>query len=433
MVRVSDLKRQIAHDLADARRRTHELLRPVDDERLMTQHDPLLSPLAWDYGHIGVFEELWLVQRISGAAPSDEELLHTYNAIENPRPTRRRLELMDRERTLVYLAEVRQRALSLLEETDLEAADPLLHDGFVYDMIVQHEHQHDETILQTLQLLPGGYLTRLPTAPAGRRAGSEMVVVPGGRYPVGSDANEPYDNEHPRHDVTLADFAIDRFPVTNGDYLRFMADGGYTRQELWSADGWEWILTFGTEAPEYWSRSADGGWQVNRFGQTVPVEPERPVMHVCWFEADAYARWAGKRLPTEQEWEVAASWDPAAGRARRHPWGDKEATTKVANLDQWLFGPAPVGAYPEGASPLGCEQMLGDVWEWTASDFVGYPGFRAFPYPEYSEAFYGGPFKVLRGGSWATRPRVARATFRNWDSPIKRQIFAGFRCAADAS
>ncbi|HXM54656.1 MAG TPA: SUMF1/EgtB/PvdO family nonheme iron enzyme, partial [Candidatus Dormibacteraeota bacterium] len=372
---MSDLKRQIAHDLADARRRTHELLRPVDDERLMAQHDPLLSPLAWDYGHIGVFEELWLVQRLSGAAPSDEELLHTYNAIDNPRHTRRRLELMDRERTLVYLAEVRQRALSLLEEADLESADPLLHDGFVYDMIVQHEHQHDETILQTLQLLPGGYLTRLPTGPAGGRGGPEMVVVPAGRYPVGSDAHQPYDNEHPAHEVELAGFAIDRFPVSNRDYLRFIEDGGYAREELWSPQGWEWILTFATEAPEYWSRSEDGGWQVNRFGQTVRVEPDRPVMHVCWFEADAYARWAGKRLPTEQEWEVAATWDPATSRARRHPWGDREATTKLANLDQWLFGPAPVGAYPEGASPLGCEQMLGDVWEWTASDFVAYPGF----------------------------------------------------------
>ncbi|HEY4025268.1 MAG TPA: ergothioneine biosynthesis protein EgtB [Candidatus Dormibacteraeota bacterium] len=431
MVRTSDLKRQIALDLDEARRRTHELLLPVDDERLMTQHDPLLSPLAWDYGHVGIFEELWLVQRLSGAAPMDGAMVHTYNAIENPRHTRRRLELMDRERTLVYLAEVRQRVLALLEEVDLEGTDPLLHGGFVYDLLVQHEQQHDETILQALQLLPGGYRTRLPAPPAGRAAEHDMVAVPAGRYPIGSDGHEPYDNEHPRHEVELDGFRIDRFPVTCGEYLRFMDDGGYARQELWSADGWEWILTFASEAPEYWVRGEDG-WQVGRFGVTTPVEPDRPVMHVCWFEAEAFANWAGKRLPTEQEWEVAAAWDPATCRARRHPWGDEPATTRLANLDQWLYGPAPAGAFPDGASPLGCEQMLGDVWEWTASCFLPYPGFRAFPYSEYSEPFFGGPFRVLRGGSWATRPRVARCTFRNWDSPLKRQIFSGFRCAVDA-
>ena len=427
-----DPKRRIALDLEDARRRTHELLLPVDDERLTTQHDSLLSPLVWDYGHIGVFEELWLVQRLSGT-PMDEALLHAYNAIENPRHTRRRLELMDRERTVTYLADVRRRALALLEEVDLDGADPLLRDGFVYDMIVQHEHQHDETILQTLQLLPGGYLSELPAAPAGAiGTRPDMVTVPAGRYRIGTGVHEPYDNEHPCHEVELSEFRIDRLPVTNGDYLRFMEDGGYTRQELWSGNSWEWVLTFGAEAPEYWSRGG-AGWQVSRFGVTVPVEPERPVMHVCWFEAEAYARWAGKRLPTEEEWEVAAGWDPAEARGRRHPWGDGPAGAGLANLDQRLFGPAPAGAYPEGASPLGCEQMLGDVWEWTSSDFVAYPGFRAFPYEEYSEVFFGGPFKVLRGGSWATRPRVARCTFRNWDSPLKRQIFAGFRCAAGAS
>jgi iron(II)-dependent oxidoreductase len=434
MVRTSDLKRRFAQDLEEARRRTHELLSAVDDERLMTQHDPLLSPLAWDYGHVGIFEELWLVQRISGAAPMDEAMVHTYNAIENPRHTRRRLQLMDRERTLVYLTEVRQRALALLEEVDLDGTDdPLLQGGFVYELIVQHEQQHDETILQALQLLPGGYRTALPSPPAGRPAAEhDMVPVPGGRYPIGSDGHEPYDNEHPRHEVELDAFRIDRFPVTSGEYLRFMEDGGYAREELWSADGWDWNLTFGIEAPEYWARGDDGGWRVGRFGVSVPVEPDRPVMHVCWFEAEAFANWAGKRLPTEHEWEVAASWDPATCRPLRHPWGDGPATASLANLDQWLYGPAPAGSYPGGASPLGCEQMLGDVWEWTASGFLPYPGFRAFPYSEYSEPCGGGPGGGRGGGSWATRPRLARCTFRNWDSPLKRQIFAGFRCAADA-
>jgi len=423
-----DLKQQIAADLEEARTRTRELLAPVDDERLTTQYDRLMSPPVWDYAHIGVFEELWLVQRLSGAPPMDPELMLTYDAIETPRTVRGRRELLDRPRSTAYVDEVRRRTLALLEEVDLDGDDPLLRGGFVYDLVVQHEHQHSETILQTLQLTPGRYRDDLPPLPDGRSVTGGMVAVPAGRYPVGSDASEPYDNEHPGHHVELEAFQIDRLPVACGDYLEFMADGGYEREELWSRDGWEWRWIFGVQAPEYWT-CEDGAWLTSRYGRVGPVDPRLPVSHVSYFEAEAFAAWAGKRLPTEHEWEVAASWDPAAGRARRHPWGDGPATPDLANLDQRLLSAAPVGAYPRGASPLGCEQMLGDVWEWTSSEFRASPGFAAFPYAEYSEPFFASEFRVLRGGSWATRPRVARNTFRNWDSRLKRQIFAGFRCA----
>jgi iron(II)-dependent oxidoreductase len=428
----ADLKQRIALDLEEARQRTHQLLAPVDDERLVTQHDQLMSPPVWDYAHIGVFEELWLLQGLAGTPPMNEDIMSTYNALDTPRVARGRAQLLDRAQTLEHLEEVRRRVLAILEEVDLGSTDPLLCDGFVYDLVIQHEHQHDETILQTLQLMPGGYLSEAPALPEAGSAGArDMVAVPAGRYLIGTDGHEPYDNEHPRHEVELPAFAIDRFPVSNGDYMRFMADGGYSLRELWSSDGWDWILTFGTEAPEYWRRDGDR-WLCSRFGLEAPADPRLPVSNVCWFEADAYARWAGKRLPSEFEWEVAACWDPDAGRPRRYPWGNQPPTPELANLDQQLFSPAPVGAYPEGASAFGCEQMLGDVWEWTSSPFLPYPGFEAFPYSEYSEPFFGTRFRVLRGGSWATRPRVARATFRNWDSPIKRQIFAGFRCAADS-
>jgi gamma-glutamyl hercynylcysteine S-oxide synthase len=423
-------REHIARDLDEARRRTERLIAPLDDERLTTQYDQLMSPPVWDYTHIGVFEELWLVQALSGAEPMDEDLMQTYNALDTPRVVRGRRKLLDRPQTVDYLARVRERTLALLEEVDLEGRDRLLRDAFVYSLILQHEDQHQETILQTIQLTPGEYLDRLPALPEGRTAPTDMVQVPAGRYPIGSDGHEPYDNEHPRHQVELSAYEIDRFPVSNGDYLRFMAEGGYTRQELWSADGWEWLLTFGIAAPEYWFQQ-DGGWLTRRFGTVTPVDPRLPVSNVCWFEAEAYASWAGKRLPTEFEWEVAASWDPPSRTARRRPWGDEPGGPEVANLDQRLFSAAPVGAYPGGASPLGCEHMLGDVWEWTSSAFLPYPGFEAFPYSEYSEPFFGGPFRVLRGASWATRPRVARNTFRNWDSPLKRQIFAGFRCARE--
>jgi iron(II)-dependent oxidoreductase len=426
-----DPKQRIALDLAEARERTHELLAPLDQERLTTQYDQLMSPPVWDYTHIGVFEELWLVQTLSGAAPLDADLQHIYNAIETPRVVRGRLKLLDPARSSAYLREVRERTLSLLEEVNLDEDDPLLREGFVYDLIIQHEHQHNETILQTIQLTPGRYRDGLPSLPEGRGAAEAMVQVPAGRYWIGSDRHEPYDNEHPRHQVELAAFEIDRFPVSNGNYLEFMADGGYRREDLWSKPGWEWCFTFGVEAPEYWIRR-DGQWMTTRFGHMLPVDPRLPVAHVGYFEAEAYARWAGKRLPTEFEWEAAASWDGGAGCARRYPWGDDPPTPERANLDQQLLTAAPLGAYPEGASAFGCEQMLGDVWEWTSSDFRPYPGFAAFPYSEYSEPFFGEGFKVLRGGSWATRPRATRNTFRNWDSRLKRQIFAGIRCARDA-
>ncbi|MBO0684342.1 MAG: SUMF1/EgtB/PvdO family nonheme iron enzyme, partial [Candidatus Dormibacteraeota bacterium] len=306
-------KQQIARDLAEARSRTEQLLAPLDDERLTTQYDQLMSPPVWDYTHIGVFEELWLVQAISSAPPMDEELVHTYNALDTPRVVRGHAKLLDRPETAAYLARVRERTLALLEEVDLDGQDPLLRDGFIYDLILQHEDQHEETILQTIQLTPGEYLGELPEPPPGRSVEGGMISVPSGRYPIGSDANEPYDNEHPQHQVGLEAFEIDRFPVSNGDYLRFMGDGGYDRQELWSGDGWDWLQTFGVQAPEYWRRQEDG-WLTQRLGREVPVDPRLPVCHVCFFEADAYARWAGKRLPSEFEWEVAAGWDPAARR-----------------------------------------------------------------------------------------------------------------------
>jgi iron(II)-dependent oxidoreductase len=421
----------IAADLERTKRRTDQLLGGVDDARLATQHDPLLSPPVWDYAHVGAFEELWLVRALDGGRVLDPELDAVYNALETPRTVRGHRRMLNPAEARTYRTEVRRRVLALLEEADLDSPEPLLHRGFAYDLVLQHEEQHAETLCQTLQLMPGGYLEELPELPGGRPVAAEMVDVAAGTYPIGSDAEEPYDNEHPRHLAELPGFRIDRFPVSCADQLSFMEDGGYSRRELWSPDGWEWVTTFGIEAPEYWERRG-AEWMMSRFGVVVPVDPGLPLMHVSYFEAEAHARWRGARLPTETEWEVAASWDPALHRQRRHPWGDEPASPQRANLDRRLFSPAPLGSFPGGRSALGCEQMEGDVWEWTSSDFAPHPGFRAFPYPEYSEPFFGGGFKVLRGGSWATAPRVARATFRNWDSPLRRQIFSGFRCAQDA-
>jgi iron(II)-dependent oxidoreductase len=297
-------------------------------------------------------------------------------------------------------------------------------------MLVQHEHQHNETMLQTLMLAaPGVYSPSprpLPAPPPGLR-GPDMVLVDGGPCILGYDpAGFAYDNERPSHEVDIPTFELDRLPVTNGDYMDFVEEGGYRTREWWSDEGWAWREAENVELPHYWT--ADG--EVRAFDRTEPLDRERPVMHVSFHEAEAYARSRGKRLPTEAEWEKAASWDEAEGAQRAYPWGDAEPSVRRANLDHTAFGPARVGAYPAGASPYGVLGMVGDSWEWTSSDFAGYPGFESYPYSEYSEIFFGSDYKVLRGGSWATRPSVARASFRNWDYPIRRQIFSGCRCAA---
>jgi iron(II)-dependent oxidoreductase len=373
--------------LDEARARTLSLVENVAEHDLNRVHDPLMSPLVWDLGHIAAFEDLWLAVKGAGVEPLRPELIRLYDADEVPRAGRGELPYLRREEALEFMQAVRERALGVLARVPPE----------LQELVLQHECQHNETMLQTLQLAePGVFI-----AVRGGREGNPrkgMHAVEAGSFVMGAAAGFAYDNERPAHEVELAAFEIDAAPVTNADYEAFVDDGGYTRPELWSAAGWDWREQEDAQRPLYWT--ADGG--VRCFDRLEPRDPDLPVMHVSWFEADAYARWAEKRLPTEAEWERAAGL--CAGER--------------GNLDQLDFGPGPAGPF------------VGDCWEWTASDFDGYPGFEAHPYREYSEVFFKGGYKVLRGGSWATRHRVARETFRNWDHPQRRQIFAGFRCAA---
>jgi iron(II)-dependent oxidoreductase len=362
-------KAAIADALSEARACTLELIEPLDDEQLNTVYSPILSPLAWDLGHIANFEELWLVQKIGDREPLHGELGRLYDAIENPRRTRGELPILRDAELRSYMADVRERTLEVLDSVDISpgAEDPLLREGFAYEMLLAHEHQHNETMLQLLQMVDG-YEPLRPagTAPVDAAGGPEMVAIDGGAHPAGALARGfAYDNERPRHEVELAPFEIDRTPVTNAAYARF-------------------VEATGAEPPLYWERDG-GGWVSIAMGRREPVDPGHPVVHVSWDGAGAFARWAGKRLPTEFEWEAARE---------------------------------------ELAS-------LGQAWEWTVSDFRAYPGFEAFPYREYSEVFFGDEYKVLRGSSWATHPRVARPTFRNWDLPQRRQLFSGLRCASD--
>jgi gamma-glutamyl hercynylcysteine S-oxide synthase len=372
--------------LEEARARTLALVEPVSEEDIDRVHHPLMSPLVWDLGHIAAFEDLW-VCREAGLDPLRPELAAVYDADETPRADRGELPYLRRPEALDYMGAVRERTAAALPSVS----------AFIAEMLLQHEYQHNETMLQTLQLAaPGVYEPERPGPPA-RPAASGALAVDAGPATVGDDGRGfAYDNERPQHELELRAFQMDRAPVTNAAFAEFITDGGYARRELWRPEGWAVREREGWERPLYWT--ADGG--VRRFERTVEREPELPVMHVSWFEADAFASWRGARLPTEFEWERAAA---LAGDER-------------GNLDQLDFGPGPAGPF------------IGDCWEWTASEFGGYPGFEPYPYREYSQVFFGSGMRVLRGASWATRPRVARRTFRNWDHPERRQIFSGFRC-----
>jgi len=416
--------------LTRARDRSRLLTDAVDDDDLVRQHSPLMSPLVWDLAHVGNQEELWLVRDVGGRAPVRRDIDQLYDAFQHARADRPSLPLLGPAGARSYVREVRAKVLDVLEHSPLEGR-PLLDQAFAFGMVAQHEQQHDETMLATHQLRAGAAVLDAPNPPPPASLPCAEVLVPGGPFTMGT-STEPWalDNERPDHVVQVEPFFIDTAAVTNGAYQGFIDAGGYDEPAWWSAAGWAHRQEAGLTAPLFWQREGDTWWRM-RFGVREQVPPSEPVMHVSFHEAQAYAAWARRRLPTEAEWEKAARWDPATGRSRRYPWGDEDPEPQHANLGQRHLRPAGAGAYPRGASPLGVHQLMGDVWEWTSSDFGGYPGFAAFPYPEYSLVFFGSEYKVLRGGSFGSDAVAVRGTFRNWDYPVRRQIFAGFRCARD--
>jgi iron(II)-dependent oxidoreductase len=415
--------------LEEARERTLALVASVSDEDLERVHSTLMSPLVWDLGHIAAFEDLWLVHRDGDRPMLRPDLVDVYDAMETPRADRGELPFLGPQAAREYMDQVRACALELAERRGTG-------DGILHELVVRHEQQHNETMLQTLQLArlrDYELLDRAspPPAPDPAPTGLEMIEVPAGECFVGAPPGGfAYDNERPRHRTDVRRYLIGSTPITNATYLHFAEGGGYRRREWWSDEGWSWKEEYDITRPGGWTADHSAEW---RLGRLEPLDLNRPVVHVSWFEADAFARAHGARLPTEFEWEKAATWDQDQGTAHPYPWGNEQPVPGIhANVDQLARGPAPAGAYAAGASPSGCLGMIGDVWEWTNSSFDGYDGFEPYPYREYSEPFFRAGYRVLRGGSWATRPRLATPTFRNWDHTERRQIFSGLRIARDA-
>jgi gamma-glutamyl hercynylcysteine S-oxide synthase len=409
---------EILAALRGARRRTHELVAHLSAEDLERVHSPIMSPLVWDLAHIAAYEDLWLAHRHAGLELLRPDLAEVYDAFETPRQQRGEIELLDFAQARAYMDEVSERTAAAIARHGVG-------DGFVHEMVVRHELQHTETMRQTMalaDLLPPGEPPRaavdavvegsgangtlLPHAAEGagaRDADPDWIEIPAGAFTMGAGPHGfAYDNERPRHTTHTGAFLIAHRPVSKASWMRFSEGGGYERREWWSDEGWAWKEQY----------------DITHHTDAATGDPQAPVCHVSWFEADAFARANKARLPTEAEWERAATWEQ-----RTHGSGGAAPAGHSGVLE---------GANAAGpAGHRGVLEDVGQVWEWTASHFSGYPGFQAYPYREYSEVFFGPDYRVLRGGSWATSPRVATATFRNWDLPQRRQIFAGLRLARE--
>lgn len=419
----------------EVRQRTMQMVAPLEIEDYVIQTAPFMSPPRWHIGHTSWFFELLLKEFVPGYRVYSEDYLFYFNSYyeqfgtriqRNRRGTRSRPTVKE---TVRYREHVDEEMRRLLEDPE-KVADPRRF-RTLFQLGIEHEMQHQELLVYDIKhLLSDLYETPPPPELPAPAAVTGMAGIAGGLFEIGHGGDDfAFDNEKPPHTVCVQDFALDRALVTNGEYLEFIRSGGYRDYRWWFSDAWNAIHREQWEAPLYWERDGER-WLIRDFHGLHPAEQKanEPVSHVSFFEASAYAKWAGKRLPTEAEWERAACFDSASGERKRFPWGDQAPHSRLANLfENQLWGAAPVGSFPSGTTPSGCHQMIGDVWEWTSSDYAPYPGFKP-EFDEYNDKWMVGQ-KVLRGGSFATPQPHIRTTYRNFFYPHERWMIAGFRCA----
>ncbi len=421
--------------VSDARRRTLEIVADLSDEELMGPKLDIVNPLLWEIGHVAWFQEKWALRHALDRMPLRDDADALWDSMAIAHDIRWDLHLPTRGATVQYMEDVRDGVLDALDKGN--GSDAVLYHA-AYSVF--HEDMHTEAFTYTRQTrglprprISNGESVDTPQLNAGPLRGD--VVISGQTFMLGASPRAPFvlDNEKWEHPVELEPYAMARGAVTQADFQAFVDDQGYERRDLWCEDGWSWRESQAAQHPLYWERDATGRWYRRHFDVTVPLEPHRPVIHVNWYEAEAYCRWAGRRLPSEAEWEAAAAGttgrQASGSHKRTYPWGDDPPSIQNANLDWRGMGCADVAAFPDGDSAAGCRQMIGNVWEWTSSDFQPYPGFVPDPYRDYSEPWFG-TRKVLRGGCWATRGRLLRNTWRNFYTPDRRDVFAGFRTCA---
>ncbi len=417
--------------MADARQRTLTLIDGLDRDQLMGPMLPIVNPLLWEIGHTAYFYEYWILRRHLGLEPVFDTVDNLYDSITIDHDDRWSLPLPDPDATLAYMEEVRR-----LVREQVENGGPDPRRDYLLEYAIYHEDMHTEAFTYTRQTL------EYPAPAIGAVAREQLqgrldgdVEIPGGVFQLGASPGGGFvfDNEKWAHPVTVEPFAIARAAVSNAEYAAFVEAGGYRDQRYWDEQGLSWLRQSGLACPRYW-REGDDGWEMRRFDGWEPLPADAAVVHVCWHEAQAWCRWAGRRLPSELEWEVAAAGQPdgrggLSPEKRRYPWGDAAPATHLANLDGRALGTIAVGALPAGDSAFGCRQMIGNAWEWTEDSFGPYPGFTPDMYQDYSQPLFGHT-RVLRGGAWTTRGRMIRNTWRTYYGPERNDVFAGFRTCA---
>jgi len=442
---------RLIDELRETRARTLGLVDDLSEEQLIGPRLQIVNPLRWEIGHVAWFQEFWVLRHLGGQPPILKTGDELYDSARVAHDTRWDLPLLERDKTLAYMQRVLERVIDQAGDNSTGRTDAEGYDQeYFLNLVLLHEQMHDEAITYTRQTLSypppvihEGVANKVRVAPQDApliQINNDLTrdaEIPGGKFILGSPPEQgfAFDNEQLAHELEIAPFAISKTAASNGEFKHFVEDGGYRRSELWTVEGWQWRIAASADCPVYWRRDGNDRWLRRSFDEWVTLDARLPVIHVNWHEVDAYCRWAGRRLPTEAEWEMAASAEPdSKGRGliehkRRYPWSNDPPTRERANLDWSTMGCVAVDALPAGDSAFGCRQMIGNVWEWTASDFKSYPGFIAGPYKEYSEPWFG-DHKVLRGGCWVTRSRLIHNSYRNFYPPDRRDVWAGFRTCA---
>ena len=427
----SDVRDELINWATDSRRRLLSMVSDLDDSQVLVPKGANVNPPMWEIGHVAWFQEKWILRNLDGRRSLLRDADALYDSFEVFHDWRWDLALPDRRETKQYLDSVLEACVERLSSMALSERE-----NYFYRMTTFHEDMHSEALAYTRQAL------RYPAPPLFAIIPNEQVhpsligkdvEIPGGVFYLGADpkADFVFDNEKWAHPVEIQPFRIAATATTNAEFQAFVDDGGYNNRDFWDIGGWAWRQRTGVDCPRYWDRNADGTWSCWNFDQLTPIIPDHPVMHINWYEATAFCAWAHRRLPTEAEWEMAASSEVHSGNAgkRLYPWGNTAPRQEHANLDGINRGVIDVNGSPQGDSAFGCRQMLGNVWEWVEDRFWPFPGFVLDPYKEYSAPWFGDR-RVLRGGCWATRSRLVRNTWRNFFTPDRNDIFSGFRTCA---